>query len=169
MDLETARLGNDASGKGATDLLRADHAAVAALFAAYREVLEGERAATRRIALGHEICMQIELHGAAEREQFYPAISEADVDAVDAAMSAHDDVDECIFVLRGLETVDPEYDNTMLRLMDLVEAHVAEEEEKLFPKVEAHFTQDELEALAEEMALTKESLVGAADELEARS
>ncbi|HEY9379704.1 MAG TPA: hemerythrin domain-containing protein, partial [Burkholderiales bacterium] len=62
----------DAHAQFATDLLRADHATVRALFDEYQNAMDEDAAARQVIA--QEICMQLEIHHRVELELFYPAV-----------------------------------------------------------------------------------------------
>jgi len=110
--------------------------------------------------------MQIELHDLVEREIFYPAIEPQAHDAVDSALRAHDDIQQCVQLLRRLPVADAEHDSTMMRLMDLLEYHFKEEEEVLFPLVESRMG-GRLRALGADIIKRREKVVGAVSDLEA--
>ena len=61
--------------------------------------------------------------------------------------------------LLELEADDPTFEAKAKVLKDLVEHHVEEEEETLFPKVSKAIDDDELAAIGEEMAATMEDLL----------
>jgi len=165
MDKQTAlKTNTPRADAGATDILRADHAQARKDLAEYRRLMD-EHAETRS-ALAQDICMQIELHDLVEREIFYPAIEPQAHDAVDSALRAHDDIQQCVQLLRRLPEADAEHDSTMMRLMDLLEYHFKEEEEVLFPLVESRMG-GRLRALGADIIKRREKVAGAVRDLEA--
>jgi hemerythrin superfamily protein len=167
MDLQSAIGDSESSAsESATDLLRGDHEHVNQLFEQYRLALEED--ADGRDSLAREICMQLDIHARIEEEVFYPAVSQIDAERIAMAYDEHADIKECIAIIEELTIAEPEYDATVLRMMQLVEQHVAEEEGELFPLVEEQMPETLLD-LAIEMQQLKEELVGSADDLESRS
>jgi hypothetical protein len=123
----------------ATDLLRADHERINQLFEQYMLALNdepGEGNSDSGHSIGLEICALLEAHSAVERELFYPAVEPEARKLVGDSLRDHDDVDEAIAAFSEMEEDDPDRESTMLRIMELVGQHVAEEEEILFPLVE---------------------------------
>jgi len=106
------------------------------------------------------------LHDLVEREMFYPAIEPQAHDAIASALRAHDDIQQCVQLLRRLPVADAEHDSTMMRLMDLLEYHFKEEEEVLFPLVESRMG-GRLRALGADIIKRREKVAGAVRDLEA--
>ncbi len=166
MDLESAIDGKARAGDRATDLLRIDHQQVNELFEQYRDAMEDESEA--RASVAQDICMQLEMHSRIEEEIFYPAVREEAEDLVQESLAAHADVMECIEILKDLGPDDPEFDTTMLRMMEIVEGHVAEEEDELFPPLEERMPTT-LERMVPDILQRREELVGSTEDLSGRS
>lgn len=148
---------SDTAAQDPLALLAADHEQISLLFEQFEEALEEESGNLKQIA--EQIFRQLEIHTALEEEIFYPAVdAHTELSAlVQEALSEHDEVKEAIEKARALEADDPEFATTMLSLMDDVDKHVGEEENMLFPQVEAHLD-DELESLAERLLERKREL-----------
>lgn len=166
MDIESAVTGSAADAERATDLLRADHATVATLFERYRDAMDA--AAETRGPIAQEMCILLEIHGDIEEEIFYPAVRQEADDLVEESLRDHADVRECIDLLRELGVDEPEFDATVLRMMELVEAHVAQEEEELFPPLEERMPAT-LERMTADILQRREELVGSVEDLASRS
>lgn len=148
---------SDTAAQDPLALLAADHEQISLLFEQFEEALEEESGNLKQIA--EQIFQQLEIHTAIEEEIFYPAVdAHTELSAlVQEALSEHAEVKEAIEKARTLEADDPEFATTMLSLMDDVDKHVGEEENMLFPQVEAHLD-DELESLAERLLERKREL-----------
>jgi hemerythrin superfamily protein len=166
MDIESAVSGNATDAERATDLLRADHTQVADLFEQYRDAMDA--AAETRGPIAQQICIQLEMHDDIETGIFYPAVRQEADDLVEEALREHADVRECITLLRDLRPDDPEFDSTMLRMMELVEAHVETEEDELFPPIEERMPAT-LERMTADILQRREELAGSVEDLESRS
>jgi hemerythrin superfamily protein len=118
----------------ATDLLRADHERINALFDQYMLALNDDSGLAASLAA--EICALLEAHSAVEKELFYPTVEPEAPKLVADSLRDHQDVDECVAAYTGMDEDDPDRESTMLRIMELVGQHVAEEEEILFPLME---------------------------------
>jgi hypothetical protein len=162
MDLDTALTGKPAEGASATDILRADHRKVRRLFSEFRNA-GGDVHVLRVIA--QSICLQVELHDAIERDVFYPAI--ADVDAVwtPHALEAHDRIANAVERVRSRADANEALDEPVGKLEALIEEHVREEEDRLFPKVEAQHA-GSLRALGRALIARKEELTRSTESLE---
>ncbi|MBL8743700.1 MAG: hemerythrin domain-containing protein [Myxococcales bacterium] len=132
----------------ATDLLKKQHEKVDALFARF----EKAKKAADKAAIFEEIAQNLVAHDAIEREIFYPACEEA--------MGMNELLGESLvehgLVEFMLYRADQNAQNDTLAhhvkvLQEVVEHHVEEEEEELFPKVEDAIEASELEDLGIEM------------------
>jgi hemerythrin superfamily protein len=166
MDINSAISGGATEGDRATDLLRADHEAVAALFEQYRDAMDA--ASDGRGPIAQQICIQLEMHTDIEEGIFYPAVRQEADDLVEESLREHADISECVGLLRDMRPDDAEFDSTMLRMMDLVEAHVAVEEDELFPPIEERMPST-LERLSADILQRKEELAGSVEDLSGRS
>lgn len=84
---------------------------------------------------GPQICSALEIHSRLEETVFYPRVQEVDAGLVDRCMDEHQEADQLIRQLRGLEPGEGAYDDLMQQLHDAVMAHIQEEESQLFPAV----------------------------------
>lgn len=166
MDINSAISGGGTEGDRATDLLRADHEAVAALFEQYRDAMD--TASDGRGPIAQQICIQLEMHTDIEEGIFYPAVRQEADDLVEESLREHADISECVGLLRDMRPEDADFDSTMLRMMELVEAHVAMEEDELFPPVEERMPAT-LERMAADILQRKEELAGSVEDLSGRS
>ena len=135
----------------ATDLLKKQHKNVKALFKKAEET-EGGR---QRRQLVEQIASELKIHTKIEEEIFYPAVREIGTSKaeqmIDEAFEEHHVVD---LVLAELPNVDPEderFHAKMTVLSELVEHHVEDEEDEVFPMAEKKLGRDRLQMLGERM------------------
>jgi hemerythrin superfamily protein len=133
MDLDSAINDKPAEGATATDILRADHREVSRLFGEFKRA--GAEQNARRVS-ANTICMQLELHDRIERDVFYPALRRAEPALVDAALRDHDEIRRLTDELRRCGDDEARRDDLMTRLRPVVEKHVNEEEQNIFPAAE---------------------------------
>jgi hemerythrin superfamily protein len=137
----------------ATDLLKRQHREVGKLFA---QALKSENPRERK-ELAAEICEKLELHTALEEEIFYPAYrAEAGTQkGEDRVMEAYEEHHVVKLVLAEVPGLDPSAENftaKMTVLKELVEHHVEEEEDEMFPDAEKRLGADRLRELGEQIA-----------------
>lgn len=135
----------------ATQLLKGQHREVKALFKEIESTEDGR--SRRRLML--EIGDKLKLHTSLEEKVFYPAVRELETkkaeDMVLEALEEHHVVD---LVLAELPKVDPSADTfeaKMTVLKELIEHHVEEEEEEMFPMAEKRLGAEKSRDLASEM------------------
>jgi hemerythrin superfamily protein len=114
----------------ATSLLKTQHRKVEALFAK----LEGGRSA--KPAVLEELANSLAAHMAIEHELFYPAVKEVDEDLINESFEEHSLAEVALKRLLATDEADDAFDARVTALKELIEHHVKEEEEELFPKVE---------------------------------
>lgn len=143
----------------AIDLLDADHLAVHALFASYRELVRTRASALRRRALAEEICMELTIHAKLEEELFYPAVREAlnDDEVVDEVADQHGSQREFVAQILATQPQDELYDTKVAVLAEYVQRHVREEREQVFNRVLASRRLD-LRSLGRAITVRKEEL-----------
>lgn len=160
----TTRTADDAdySSGNAIELLITDHENVRRLFDEYEELADDEADEEDRKALADEICAMLTVHSMLEQEVIYPAAREAvdDQEQLDEAEAEHQQIDDLIAEIQEMEPSDASYDDKLTLLSEQVEHHVREEEDELFPMMEAsELDLDELgRALAERRAELLEEL-----------
>lgn len=89
--------------------------------------------------IGRRICKMLRVHAQIEEELFYPAARAAlqDAELIDRSEAEHDAAKIAIREVEARTSDAADYPQVMQTLQDLVERHVREEEELLFPKVRA--------------------------------
>ena len=162
MDLDSALENKPAEGALATEVLRADHREVERLFDEYEGA--GTDAHARHVVM-QALCMQLELHDRLEREVFYPAVRALDEALVDRAAREHEQLMKLVADLRERDRCDTECDALVSRVKSLVEKHVQEEEQTLFPHVE-HKDAGWLRELGTQLVKLKEVLTRSTEEFE---
>ena len=139
--MNATRTADDASNAegNAIELLIADHENVRRLFDEYEELVDDEADEEDRQALAEEICAMLTVHSMLEQEIVYPAAREAveDQDMLDEAEVEHQNVDDMIAQIQEMDPSEELYDAKVKVLGEMVEHHVREEEDELFPKLEA--------------------------------
>lgn len=144
--------------KDALDLLQADHDKVRDLFSQYEEASDQQ---TRR-KIAEKAFVELEVHAQVEEHVFYPALQEeADEEGkklVAESLKEHQMVTSLIQELRELDQDDETFDDKFQELMEMVEHHVEEEENEMFPKAEEQL-EEEMEDLMEEMQEIKQRLL----------
>lgn len=123
----------------AIEILIADHENVRRLFDEYEELVDDDADEEDRQALAEEICAMLTVHSMLEQEIIYPAAREAvdDQDQLDEAEVEHQNIDDMIAQIQEMDPSEELYDAKVKVLSELVEHHVREEEDELFPKLEA--------------------------------
>ena len=124
-----------AEGVDAIALLTEDHENVAQMFEQYEAL--GDRAHASKKKLATQICTELTKHALAEEEIFYPAVRAAGKDKedlIDEATVEHASAKELIAQILEMEPSEDLYDAKVKVLGELIEHHVKEEEEEMFPK-----------------------------------
>ena len=117
-------------------MLRADHADVKALFAAFDKLKSD---GPRKASIVTQICDALTVHARLEEEVFYPAARGAvrDDALMDEADVEHQSTKSLIAQLRAMSPGDDLYDAKVTVLKEYIEHHVKEEHSEMFPKVKA--------------------------------
>ena len=136
----------------AFELLKADHEKVNGLF----DELE---AATGKAKLSvfNQIKSELELHTHIEETIFYPALEKPEEthDLTLEAYEEHKMVKTLLAELSGSRTADDEWQARAKVLRENVEHHVDEEENELFDKADDALSDEEIEALGQQMEAEK--------------
>jgi hemerythrin-like domain-containing protein len=138
----------------ATSLLEDQHRKVEALF----EKLESGGADG---AVLEELANSLAAHMAIEQDIFYPAIKEVDSDLVNESFEEHSIAEVALKRLLATDSDDDSFDARVTALKELIEHHVEEEEEELFPAVEKALSAETLEKLGKVMSRRFEEVVAA--------
>jgi hemerythrin superfamily protein len=119
----------------AVALLTEDHEHVKTMFEEYEGL--GERAFASKKKLSTKICTELTKHATAEEEIFYPAVQAAgkeEGELVDEATVEHASAKDLIAQIMAMEASEDLFDAKVKVLSELIEHHVKEEEEEMFPK-----------------------------------
>jgi len=132
----------------ATALLKKQHNVVADLF----KQIEKSKDAKKKKALFEELASNLAAHDTIEREIFYPAVEKemGITDLLGEALVEHGVVEFSLY-LADEALGEDDFDFKVQVLSEIVEHHVEEEEEELFPKVEKALGAELLEELGVEM------------------
>ena len=143
-------------------LLKADHRAVAALFAAYEKAgSENEKS-----DIAHQICTELKVHTQIEEELFYPAFKGLIPEAkIAESLVEHDGAKMLVNDLEQDTPAAPYFDAKIKVLSEEVKHHVEEEEQPvdgLF--AQCRKTDVDLVALRDAMMARKDALLGEAQD-----
>jgi hemerythrin superfamily protein len=136
----------------ALDLLKADHDRVKEMFAKYDTL--GDREMVGRKDLAGQICQELTVHAYIEEQVFYPRVREAGrriEDEVLEGLEEHHLIKHAVAELEPLSPDNERYDAKVEVLKELVEHHVDEEEEDMFPRVRKAIDAKELQELGAAM------------------
>ena len=130
---------NTMADKDALELLDADHIAAKHLFVEYARMAFAapQASASERRELAAAICQELTVHVQIEEEVFYAALREAVPDAaplLDEAQAEHQKVKDFVARIQGMDKAGPQMDEQVAQLAGLMEHHVKEERDELFPK-----------------------------------
>lgn len=135
----------------ATDYLEKQHKEVMKLF----KGVEKTEDAKGRKRLMREIVAHLKVHTTIEEEIFYPAVREIGTQkAEDQMLEAVEEHHVVDLVLAELPQVDPEADTfeaKMTVLKELIEHHVEEEQDEVFPMAEKKLGKQRMEELGEQL------------------
>jgi len=166
MDLQSALEDLTSVDHRATALLRREHEVILSAFRQFRDAGRGTRDTRETIA--QRIGVLLELHDRVEHTVVYPALAPYYGPLVRALGSEHDQIGDCIAVLRDANDGTTDALSIIDRLERLARDHIALEETSLLTPVERD--QPALNArLYPSMVAEKERLAGAAGDLESRS
>ena len=146
-------------GLNAIEMLKADHARVEDLFAAFKKLEDGD--SPEIVDIVTMACLELMVHSKLEKEVFYPALQRLN----DAELSKqlaeaeveHESIDLLVEKLLTQSLDDEQYKANFTVVREFVEHHVKEEEEEMFPRVEA--LKIDLDALAKKMRARQMELV----------
>jgi len=129
----------------ATALLESQHRKVEALF----KKLEGGRSDPGPVL--EELANSLAAHMVIEQDIFYPAIKEVDEDVVNEAYEEHAIAELALKRLLATDPKDEAFQARVTTLKELIEHHVEEEEQELFPEVDKTLDEELLSKLGKEM------------------
>jgi hemerythrin superfamily protein len=142
---------NTAASTDAIELLTQQHREVEEMFERFENMTDRAKVSKKKLA--DEICNALIMHTTIEEEILYPATREASKDTedmVDEAVVEHASAKDLIAQVQEMDPGDELYDAKVKVLGEMVEHHVKEEEEEMFPKLRE--LKLDLAALGQEMA-----------------
>ena len=129
----------------ATELLESQHRKVEALF----KKLEAAR--SEPAPLLEELAGSLAAHMAIEQEIFYPRVKETDADLVNESLEEHSVAELALKRLLATDPEDEAFGARVTALKELIQHHVEEEEQELFPKIEKAIDEDTLASMGKDM------------------
>ena len=138
----------------ALELLKEDHQTVKELFEEAEEAGEQKE----KTKLFSEIKAELETHALIEETVFYPAMEKREElkDMILESIEEHKQIKTLLKEIASLKADSEQFDPKLAVLMENVEHHAEEEEEKkMFPKVRELFSKEELEDLGQKLQAAK--------------
>ena len=132
---QTVAPGSDS--ESALLILMEDHKRVRKLFADFKKFKQSQDGADAEKAdLVRQICQELLIHAQVEEEIFYPAVREAiaDQDIMDEADVEHDGAKNLIEQIQAMDADESHFDAKVKVLGEMIDHHVTEEREKMFPQ-----------------------------------
>lgn len=129
----------------AISLLKTQHRKVEALF----KKLESGR--SDKTAVLEELADSLAAHMAIEHEFLYPPAKDVDDEMVNESFEEHALAEVALKRLIATDPEDEAFDARVTALKELIEHHVEEEEEQLFPKLEKAIDEDSLSSMGKAM------------------
>jgi hemerythrin superfamily protein len=138
------------------DLLKTDHKKVTDLF----EELLAHKDAEVRLKIFDQLKAELLLHTDAEEKTFYEALTSNDKTSkqITHAKEEHNEVKRLIIAIEKISIKNSEWLDTVKTLMQSVEHHVKEEENKLFALAKDSMNEEEIIAIGEEFSELKAEL-----------
>ena len=141
----------------AISLLEEDHKKVMGFFKDF----EKARAENRKQELYEAIRQELTIHTTIEQEIFYPACQEDQEEDVAEALEEHHIIEDLLHELESFGPSDEEFDAKMTVMMENVEHHAKEEEEKkMFPQAKKDLGMERLRELGDRMERRKMEIQG---------
>ena len=141
----------------AIEMLESQHREVDELFEQISETEDDDEVEQLFVQLADKLA----IHAKIEEMHFYPAVKAARTeDILLEALEEHLTVKRALADLLDMDPSDETFDAKIKVLQELVEHHVEEEENDLFPKVRKILSADQLVAIAQEMMSTMAELEG---------
>jgi iron-sulfur cluster repair protein YtfE (RIC family) len=129
----------------ATSLLEHQHRKVEGLFKTLESGVADHAAALE------ELANSLAAHMAIEQDIFYPAVKRLNEDLVNESYEEHALTEVALKRLLGTDPEDDEFLARVTALKDLLQHHVEEEEDELFPAVQSSMDKEALEQLGQTM------------------
>ncbi|MBG0850592.1 hemerythrin domain-containing protein [Streptomyces spinoverrucosus] len=142
-------------GGNVIDELVTDHREVEEFFGRIEGLPPGDK---DRKLYADQATMELVRHSVAEEAYLYPAVRQhvPNGDALaDKEIDDHSKAEQIMKDLEGCDADDPEFDRLIGMLMTEIRAHIADEEENLFPKLRAACPPQALDELGDKVRQAK--------------
>ncbi len=150
--------GTSSGGADPVQMLTADHRRVEQLFGEFQQ----SRDASQKMEIAQTVFEELRVHSKLEKDIFYPAVREVgdqeDKELVEHSYHDHEEVELLIAKLRGMTTVDKQYETLFQELTSAVMEHAQEEELQMFPDTEKQMDANRLQELGQQMQSAKQQL-----------
>lgn len=134
----------------AVDFLKAQHRDVEKLFASIESA--GEQAFQTKESFASEVCNKLTLHAQLEEKFLYPVVKTLNAKQFYEAEEEHDAVKMVIAKLRTAPSRGANFAAKVKVLKELVEHHVKDEENEMFPLLKKELDNAKLEEIGQKMA-----------------
>lgn len=138
-------------------VLTHDHREVQGFFAELQKTYNGADPKSRK-DLVDQVTIELVRHSVAEEQFLYPAVRQhvpGGAELADREIREHAQVERTLKDLEGMEPTDAPFETTVSRLIEEVGAHIAEEEQTLFPRLQQACGADELADLGKKVTAAK--------------
>ncbi|MFE5400134.1 hemerythrin domain-containing protein [Streptomyces sp. NPDC056580] len=137
--------------------LTTDHREVEEIFGRIEALPPGSE---ERKTLADQATIELVRHSVAEEAYLYPAVRkhvEGGDALADKELEDHAEAERIMKDLEGLGADDPKFDTLITRLMSEIRSHVADEEQNLFPRLQAACSPEALNELGEKVRKAKKT------------
>lgn len=135
------------------EIIKRDHRKVESLFKEFEDL--GDQAYQSKSKLVETIIKELRSHTEMEETLLYPRAQEAfnneDDKMVEEAIAEHDVAKRLLEELTVTHPEDPQFDAKVKVLNENVTHHVMEEEQELLPRLEEKLSEEDMNAIGEEM------------------
>ncbi|MEU4035415.1 hemerythrin domain-containing protein [Streptomyces collinus] len=137
--------------------LTTDHREVEEIFGRFEALPPGSK---DRKLLADQATIELVRHSVAEEAYLYPAVRKhvKGGDALaDKELEDHAEAEQIMKDIEGLNADDPQFDTLMTRLMSEIRSHVEDEEQNLFPMLQAACSPEALDELGDKVRRAKKT------------
>ncbi len=126
--------------------LMRDHRKVDNLFHSFKST----NVLSERRNIVQELAKELSTHAAIEEQILYPMVQtrlkpeREGVQLAEHSLKMHSDVKDVLYEIENMSDVDPMYEAKVLSLEEMVNSHVYEEENDIFPRLRHALTEEEL-------------------------
>lgn len=144
--------------RDAIALLKEDHKTVKQMFRRLEKMKDDPGEEMEKLV--GEICQELLVHAKVEEEMLYPMARETLDEELDVleANEEHHVVEVLIGELLGMDSSDERYVAKAIVLKELVEHHIEEEEDEMFPEIREHLGRKELQEIGARIEDRKKEL-----------